>query len=176
MSLRCLLRFFRPKDPFDNPEGRKDINKAYLAQKKEGWTFFNERLHMETVFSQRVNFILLLFPILVTTFVRVTGFPERLIISITGVGVLSVFYIPLVRTFFKLDTLQKITYKIEMSGAEENNPISFIQKQFEKQFAGQHKNRLFFKSGSYSIIMYGIAGMIFFMIVLVFYTIICGVK
>ena len=169
MSLRQFFSIFLTDDPFDNPEGRASINKAYKAQIKGEWTFFNERLHMETVFSQRVNFILLLFPILVVTFVRVSGSAERLIISITGFIVLMIFYIPLIRTFFKLDTLQKITYKIEIDGSEKNNPITFLQRYFKDQYEEQHKKRIFFKRGSYAVIMYGIAMMICFMLGLFVY-------
>lgn len=158
---------------FFHPEVRIDENsvmKAYEDQKKaQSWSFFDERLHMETVFSQRVNFVLLLFPVLVAAFCAMSGKTERLLIATAGVVVLMSFYLPLLRTYFKLDIVQKITYKIPM-GELENNPIVFIHK----HFSSLPKNRRLIDKSSYSTIMTGIAVMIIFMLLLAILTL-CNV-
>lgn len=142
----------------------EEVDSAYFEQNKAKWTFFNERLHMETVFSQRVNFVLLLFPVLVTAFCAVKGHTERLIISIAGVITLLAFYIPLKRTFFKLDIIQQITYKIKIGDSVEKNPIKFVDNCFRQISAFKR----FPDISSYSIIMWGIALMILVMLVLLF--------
>ena len=145
----------------------EDVEKAFAAQQEnKGWSFFSERLHMESVFSQRVNFVLLLFPVLVAAFCNADERAERLIISIAGVLTLLGFYIPLKRTFYKLDIIQSITYKIKMGDSVENNPIKFVHMNYEKL----HSFKRFPDVSSYSLIMWGILLMIVSMLVLLVLT------
>lgn len=141
---------------------KKDVQNAFNAQIKDKWSFFDERLHMEKVFSQRVNFVLLLFPVLVAAFCSVEGKLEKLIISIAGVVSLLAFYIPLRRTFFKLDIIQQITYEIKMNESVNNNPIKFIDNCFDQL----SRFKRFPDNSSYSIIMWGIVCMIIALAVL----------
>ena len=159
--MKCFS-YFHPEVKIDETS----VMKAYEAQKQtQSWSFFDERIHMETVFSQRVNFVLLLFPVLVAAFCAMNGKTERLLIAIAGVVVLLSFYLPLLRTYFKLDIAQQITYKITMCELE-NNPIVFIHKQFNSL----PKNRKIINKSSYSTIMTGIAVMIIFMLLLAILT------
>ena len=155
-----MINLFGLKDEIVKED---DVIKAFENQEIGKWSFFEERLHMETVFSQRVNFLLLLFPVLVAAFCTAgKSSPERLIISIAGFVTLLLFYIPLKRTFFKLDIIQKITYKIKMGDSADNNPIKFVHDRYK----GIHSFKRFPDVSSYSLIMWGILFMMIFMLVL----------
>ena len=114
-------------------------------------------------FGGHINFLLLLFPALVTVFCSVSQPWQRLVTAGAGLLALLVFYVPLIRTYFKLDIIQKITYKIKVGGNLDSNPIVFIQKQFKKL---PRRKRLI-DASSYSLIMWGLASMIVFMLALV---------
>ena len=140
----------------------EDVIKAYKAQKENNWTFFDERQHLENLFSQRVNFILLLFPVMITVFCAVDDNQGRLIVSIAGVITLLVFYIPLIRTYFKLDIVQKICYRIPMGDSLKNNP-TYCTHECYKTLPWYKK---VFDQSSPALFMNGIAIMILFMFVL----------
>lgn len=145
----------------------EDVAKAFEVQELGKWSFYEERIHMETVFSQRVNFLLLLFPVLVAAFCTAgKSSPERLIISIAGFVTLLLFYIPLKRTFFKLDIILKISYKIKMGDSIDNNPINYLHNHYVKIPSCKR----FPDFSSYSLIMWGILFMMIFMFVLVLLT------
>ena len=160
-----LTGFFKSNVDINN----ELIEKAYNAQKDHQWTFFNERLHLENLFSQRVNFILFLFPVMITAFCAV-GSGQKQIISLAGVVTLLVFYVPLIRTYFKLDIIQKICYRIPMDGSLENNPSQIIHDYYESL----PKYKKVLDKSSPALFMIGIAIMILFMLLL-FVLSLCGV-
>ena len=158
------INFYSLEDVIDEEE----VAKICESQKEEGnWSFFDERLHMEKVFSQRVNFVLLLFPVLIAAFCAAKeASTERLIISIAGFITLLSFYIPLKRTFFKLDILQKITYKIKIGDSVDNNPIKYVENIHKKIPLLKRIPNI----SSYSLIMWGILIMLIAMFVLIVLT------
>lgn len=134
------------------------VREAYEAQKEMKWTFFDERLHMESLFSQRMNFLLLVFPVLVAAFFSVNAdeWVNKLCIAGTGLIIMLVFYLLLKRTFFKLDILQQITYKIPAGNSDKYNPMMFTHN----LFLGIHRCKKLREFSSYSIAMYGIVFML----------------
>lgn len=104
---------------------QKDVREAYQFQnKKTDWTFYNERAFIENLFSERFNYLLIVYSLIVTAFSTVQDKNNKLIILCLGFIVTSLISLTIYRIYIKLDITLKILHSLE-----KNHVFPIIQKE-----------------------------------------------
>ena len=99
----------------------EEITRLYHEQCKEGrWSFSDEREHMEDLFCQRLNFLLVVYSLIVAGLVATSD--RYLFIGILCAGILITLLmgLSLWRACSKLLVMLAICYRIE------NHPVGFV--------------------------------------------------
>jgi hypothetical protein len=107
--------------------GKVEIEEAYYYQKNcLDWTFYNERDYTSKVFDGRFNFLLVIFSLFTTAFLKIDNIEYRFFIL--GVGGIIIFLLccSLFRALTRLVILVRILRNIHDKGA-----TSVVFKEFD---------------------------------------------
>jgi hypothetical protein len=107
------------------------IKKAYNYQKKNGWTFFNEREHTETILHSRFNFLLLAYSLFINAYFWVKDnndyINDRLTILIIGLIIVFLLSIGIYKAYTRLMILFDILYNLN-----EYDIFPFVYNEYKK--------------------------------------------
>ena len=91
-----------------------EIQKAYEYQKNStDWTFYSEREFIENLFSNRFNYLLVVYTLFVTAFAAIEGTTNKLIILYLGLFVTILVSLTIYRAFVKLIITLKILHSLD---------------------------------------------------------------
>ena len=92
---------------------KKEIREAYNYQKENlDWTFYSEREFVETLFSNRFNYLLLVYSLFVTAFATIDGRVNKLIILSLGLLIVFLISLTIYRAYVKLIINLKILHSL----------------------------------------------------------------
>lgn len=91
----------------------EEIESAYEYQcKHTDWTFYTERAFIENLFTNRFNFLIVIYSLFVTAFATIQGRDNKLIILILALIITTMMSITLIRVYEKLMINLKILHKL----------------------------------------------------------------
>ena len=97
-----------------NTLSRKEIQEAFEYQKKNiGWDFYSEREFVENLFSQRFNYLIVMYSVFLTA--AAASSSHKNLIIVLSLGVIMVFLVALTvfRAYKKLMVNLKILHKLD---------------------------------------------------------------
>ncbi len=104
---------------------KEEIQKAYEFQRTStDWTFYSEREFIENLFSNRFNYLLVVYSLFVTAFAAINGKDNRLIILGLGLFVIILISLTIYRAYIKLIINLKILHQLN-----ENHVFPIIGKE-----------------------------------------------
>lgn len=89
-----------------------NVNQAFEKQKIHGWTFYDEREHIENLLCQRFNFLLVVYSLFITAAATVNDAKERTIIFVVGAIFILLLSATLYRVYIKLDIVLQILHDL----------------------------------------------------------------
>jgi len=103
----------------------QQINDALKFQNDHSsWSFYSERELLETVISQRINFVITVFALFITAAATVrTDYHLRIVLCL-GATLVFLLLLSIYRVHIRLDIVQKILYK-----AKEDHVFPLVQKE-----------------------------------------------
>ena len=101
-----------------------EITRIYHEQcKEQRWSFSNEREHMENLFCQRLNFLLIVYSLIVAGLVATNARSLFIGILLAGTAITFLMGLSLWRACSKLLVMFAICYRIE------NHPIELVDRE-----------------------------------------------
>ncbi len=92
---------------------QKEIQEAYEYQRSStDWTFYSEREFIENLFSNRFNYLLVVYSLFVTAFAAIDGTPNKLVILYLGLFVTILIGLTIYRAYVKLIINLKILHDL----------------------------------------------------------------
>ena len=129
-----------PKSGLSDSEIAK-INRIYQKQLEEkqkyngaGWTFWDERVHMENLFCTRFNYLILSYSLFIAAFATLQDKTSKLVILGVGFVLLFLISIFLIRAWKKLDIILKIVFNLYPEEQDEMNWQQFIDKLVKEKY------------------------------------------
>lgn len=93
---------------------QEEIQNAYEYQKDStDWTFYSEREFIENLFSNRFNYLLVVYSLFVTAFAAISGTTNKLIILYLGLFVTILVSLTIYRAYVKLIITLKILHSLD---------------------------------------------------------------
>ena len=92
---------------------KKEIREAYKFQQENlDWTFYSEREFVENLFSNRFNYLLLVYSLFVTAFATISGKENKLILLSIGLFIVLLISLTIYRAYVKLIINLKILHNL----------------------------------------------------------------
>jgi len=93
---------------------KAEIKEVYEYQMKStDWTFYSEREFVENLFSNRFNYLLVVYTLFVTAFSAIVGTTNKLIILYLGLLVTFLVSLTIYRAYVKLIITLKILHSLD---------------------------------------------------------------
>lgn len=115
----------------------QEFRRIYEMQKEEkrlfnaGWTFWDERVHMENIFCTRVNYLILCYSLFVAAFATLHDKTSQLVILVVVFFILFLISNFLIRAWKKLEIILKIIFNLY---PEESNGLKKIDELVNQRF------------------------------------------